>query len=270
KLTLNADGSYEYVATADSISANAQDVFTYTVKDGDGDLATTTLTINVADVSISGTETTATVDEAGLDGIGTDEASDKEKVINGDLNLATGTTVEAQSGTASFGTWSIDTAGKFNYTLTNNTDDAANADETDSFSYTAKDANGNTVTNTVKITIIDDAPVAVADTGSVTEGATLTVAALSGVLADDTAGADGWEPTGAVVGVATGTSTSDVSGNVASEIVGQYGKLTLNADGSYEYVATADSISANAQDVFTYTVKDGDGDLATTTLTINV
>ncbi len=121
KLTLNADGSYTYVATANAITADAQDVFTYSVKDGDGDLTNTTLTIDVADVAMDGTNTEDTVYEAGIDGIGTESSTDKEKVINGDLNLATGTTVDAQSGTASFGTWSIDANGKFNYTLTTKT-----------------------------------------------------------------------------------------------------------------------------------------------------
>ena len=66
-LHLNADGSYTYQSTANNISSNATDVFVYTIKDGDGDLSTTTLTINLADVSWLPDNQTVTVNEAALD-----------------------------------------------------------------------------------------------------------------------------------------------------------------------------------------------------------
>ncbi|MEQ1251772.1 hypothetical protein, partial [Acinetobacter junii] len=67
----------------------------------------------------------------------------------------------------------------------------------DTFSYTTKDAQGNSTTNTVTITIIDDAPVATPDTNSITEdsvpnpvsGNVLTGDVSSGDTAD-TQGAD--------------------------------------------------------------------------------
>ncbi len=40
---------------------------------------------------------------------------------------------------------------------------------------------------------------------------------------------------------------------------GQYGKLTINEDGSYSYARNAGT-PGNVSDVFTYTIKDGDGD----------
>ncbi len=120
--------------------------------------------------------------------------------------------------------------------------------------------------------IEDDGPVAVADTNTVTEGSTLTVSAANGVLENDTAGTDGWSSTGAVVGVASGDTSTNLNdtSKVATEIEGEYGKLTLSADGSYTYVATSNVITSDSQDVFTYTVKDADGDLTNTTLTIDV
>ena len=48
-----------------------------------------------------------------------------------------------------------------------------------------------------------------------------------------------------------------------------FGKLTLAANGSYSYTRDAGT-AGGANDVFTYTVKDGDGDLSHTTLTISV
>ena len=53
------------------------------------------------------------------------------------------------------------------------------------------------------------------------------------------------------------------------QIHGTYGTLTLQADGSYSYVRDAGS-PGGVNDVFTYTIKDGDGDLSHTTLTIAI
>jgi len=56
---------------------------------------------------------------------------------------------------------------------------------------------------------------------------------------------------------------------VGHAVAGTYGTLTLNADGSYSYVANQ-SVPSNiiAQDIFTYTATDGDGGSATSSLTI--
>ena len=103
------------------------------------------------------------------------------------------------------------------------------------------------------------------------EGALLTVAA-SGVLSNDVAGADGFAAGGGVVGVraAGGDLTTDVTTGVGTNIAGLHGTLHLNADGGYTYQSTANNITADTTDVFVYTIKDGDGDLSTTTLTINL
>jgi VCBS repeat-containing protein len=59
--------------------------------------------------------------------------------------------------------------------------------------------------------------------------------------------------------------------NVGDALVGSYGTLTLNADGSYIYVADH-TVPSNiiAQDIFTYTASDGDGGTATSSLTITI
>ena len=133
------------------------------------------------------------------------------------------------------------------------------------------DANGNTATGTITINIVDDVPTATVDSGNVNEGALLTVAA-AGVLTNDVAGADGFTAGGGVVGVraAGGDLTTDVTTGVETDIAGLHGTLHLQANGSYTYQSTANNITANTTDVFVYTIKDGDGDLSTTTLTINL
>ena len=130
------------------------------------------------------------------------------------------------------------------------------------------DTDGDTAAATVAINITDDIPTAHADSGNVTEGGLLTVAALSGVLSNDVAGADGDSIAG--IRAAGNDTTTPVSGGVNTNITGVHGTLHLNADGSYTYQSNPNNISSNATDVFVYTIKDGDGDLSTTTLTINL
>ncbi|TIS50141.1 MAG: hypothetical protein E5W93_18355, partial [Mesorhizobium sp.] len=83
----------------------------------------------------------------------------------------------------------------------------------------------------------------------------------------DTQGADG----ATVVGVAKGTTNADLddASTLDVQVQGAYGKLTLHADGSYTYVRDANT-PGGVNDVFTYTIKDGDGDTSHTTLTIAI
>ena len=107
--------------------------------------------------------------------------------------------------------------------------------------------------------------------GAVQEGDTLTVTAENGVLVNDESGADGYNSS-QIVGVVSGSSagTDVVNNNVATEISGTYGKLTLNADGSYTYVSTENAVTADATDTFTYTIQDADSDLDSAVLSINI
>src|SRR5262249_37434192 len=133
---------------------------------------------------------------------------------------------------------------------------------TDAFTYTVTDSLGNTNTSTITIAIKDDVPTANADSGTVTEGALLTVNAPNDVLHNDISGADGFVAGSTIVGVAATSSTqSPVSGNVDTDLSGSHGTLHLYADGHYTYQSFANNISANTTDTFVYTVKDGDGDL---------
>ncbi len=108
---------------------------------------------------------------------------------------------------------------------------------------------------------------------TVQEGMSILVpaSATSGVLANDS-DTDGGSLT--VASIRTGTETgAGTDGAVGVALQGTYGKLTLNADGSYSYVA--DDISTLnpgqiVKDYFTYTVSDGQGGSDKATLTISV
>jgi len=79
------------------------------------------------------------------------------------------------------------------------------------------------------------------------------------------------------IDLSTPRSISEVNGsaaNVGVMVAGAHGSLLLNADGSYAYYADAsvDPLQAgdHVSDIFNFTVDDGQGHQATTTLTFNI
>ncbi len=95
-----------------------------------------------------------------------------------------------------------------------------------------------------------------------------TTPIIGNVLVNDFFGPDGLAASGGVVGVEKGNTgkSDDDSSTVGNVIHGSYGDLTLYADGTYKYEMTG----GEGNDVFTYTIKDADGDLSHATLTISV
>src|SRR4051812_801563 len=65
----------------------------------------------------------------------------------------------------------------------------------------------------------------------------------------------------------SGLATAVSAAAAGTTIAGAYGQLTIHQDGSYSYSRDAGT-AGGVNDVFTYTLKDGDGDTVTTTLTI--
>ena len=89
--------------------------------------------------------------------------------------------------------------------------------------------------------------------------------------------ADGDDPANLVVSaVRVGSHEgSGTAGTLGQALTGTYGQLTLNANGSYTYVANQDAADAldagdTATDVFNYTVSDGNGGTDTATITITI
>jgi VCBS repeat-containing protein len=301
-LTLNADGSYSYVHTG--MAGGGTDSFTYTIKDADGSISTATLTIAVADsspggISIPGAGGADTqVFEAGLGPRGGEPAGSNSAApttavgtitftsVDGVKQIEVGGLVLTASGalktftdatgslTASFSYDAATGQGtiSYSYTLVDNTQGDPSSV---SFAVAVTDQDGDrSQGGDLVISIVDDAPVAVADTDSVAAGQ--LVAETGNVLtgagttsgAADVLGADGASAGGAVVGVVLGPSGSPVSGGVGAAITGAFGTLTLNADGSYSYVHAG--AAGGGTDVFTYTIRDADGSQSTTTLNIAV
>ncbi|MGO8912843.1 MAG: NF038122 family metalloprotease, partial [Bradyrhizobium sp.] len=124
--------------------------------------------------------------------------------------------------------------------------------------------------NTTSQVTIDRAPVATNSTASDLAGSTVGTSAAAGVLSHAT------DPDGDGLTVTGVSDTGSGAGTVGTSLAGAYGHLTLNADGSYSYVADNASAIASApagshlQDTFSYTVSDGSGGTATATLTVTL
>ena len=166
-------------------------------------------------------------------------------------------TIVTQSGTLTI--TGYDAAhGKVSYSYTENgqAKDHSSGKFADSFVVVVKDAAGNTAMDMLDITITDTAPVAQNDVNSINEGD----ASVNGnVLLNDAMGAD-----------------APVAVNPVHEN-GQYGHLTLQADGTYTYTLNSDHPTVKAlndgqslTETFTYTIKDADGSISSANLNITI
>ncbi|HIF9391945.1 TPA: Ig-like domain-containing protein, partial [Photobacterium damselae] len=225
-VTINADGSWEYVPNPDF---NGEDSFTVVVDDGNGGTDTITVTVNVTPVNDApvGEDVSAeTQEETAVTGQLT--ATD----VDGDnLSFKPGSNPENGSVTVNpDGSWEYVPNPDFN--------------GEDSFTVVVDDGNGgsDTITVTVNVTPVNDAPVG-EDVSAETQEET------------------------AVIGQLTAT---DVDGDNLTFKPGtnpENGQVTVNADGSWEYVPNTDF---NGEDSFTVVVDDGNGGTDTITVTVNV
>ena len=156
----------------------------------------------------------------------------------------------------------------YSYRLADNTSgDATN----DVFVVTVTDLDGDVATARLTVNITDDGPVARNDTDNIAGGTfgpeignvLSGVGTTSRSAGADTLGADGALISGFRAGASGGFAA------VGATIVGQYGTLTLGADGNYTYVRNFNTPGGVA-DVFSYQLTDSDGDASTATLTINI
>jgi large repetitive protein len=236
--TLNADGTYIYVHNG---GESTSDSFTYKASDGSlqSNTATVTITITavndapVASPDFYSMSEGGTLSPAAPGVLGNDTDPD-----NPTLNAV------LVSGPAHASSFTLNANGSFNY--------VHNGSETtsDSFTYKANDGSldSNTVTVSISISAVNDAPVAVNDGYGVNEGATLTVSA-PGVLGNDT----------------------DAENNALTAVLvsgpAHAASFSLNADGSFAYVHNG---SETTTDSFTYRANDGtaNSNIATVTITI--
>ncbi|AMO60359.1 putative outer membrane adhesin like protein [Mycolicibacterium phlei] len=228
---LNADGSFVYTPNA---NFTGTDAFSYVATDGELTGAPTLVRITVTPVNddpVANPDSYTVNEDAVL--VGNVLANDVD--VDGDP-----LTVTPGAGTAN-GQLQWHSNGSFTYTPN------ANFHGTDSFTYTVTDSHGATsgpATVTITVNPVNDAPVAVNDSFTVTEDGTLT----NNVLTND----------------------SDVDGDsLTASVVSNpaHGTLTLESDGSFTYKPNENYYGT---DSFSYTVSDGTATSAPAVVTITV
>ncbi|WP_435035472.1 retention module-containing protein [Pseudomonas neuropathica] len=287
-LTLDANGNAVYHSNPNTVSGpGAVDVFTYTVRDSDGDESTTTITIDVYNSCLKAvSDTDVTVYEKALD-LTKDGADLAAGTVTGSDPTSTGETASGTlvgsvtgavgaisyalvgSATGNYGQIVLNPNGTYTYTLTSPASTTPHADDganslSETFTYQATDSLGNIVTNTIVVSIVDDVPKAVNDSNAYSASETQLI--LTGnVLTNDVQGADV---------VATGPNAGPIT---PATIVGTYGTLVLNANGTYTYTLDGNDADfkalhggGNGTETFTYTLTDADGDTSTANLVLNV
>ncbi len=235
-VALAANGSFTYTPTAGFMGT---DSFTYVANDGtiDSNIATITITVNAvnhAPVAVNDSystdeDTTLTIAGAGV--LGNDADADSAA-----LNAVLGTA-------PANGTLTLNTNGSFTYTP------YANFNGSDSFTYKANDGALDSNVATVNITVnpVNDAPDAVNDAYTSTQGTDLVIAA-PGVLGND-------------------SDVDSTTLTAAIEVSPANGNVTLSANGSFTYTA---NLGFTGTDTFTYRASDGATVSNAAIVTINV
>src|SRR5262245_12964264 len=247
-LTLNADGTYVYTLDNEKLAVQAlgegqtaTDVFSYTVSDGLGHTATTTLTVVVTgtnDGPVAEGDANAAPEDTGP--VSGNVLINDSDVDNGDVLAVSAVAGSAGNvGTAiagAYGTLVLNANGTYSYTLDNGKEAVQALGEgqqaQDSFTYTVTDSHGATATATLVITVTgtNDAPEAEADSNAAAEDG----APVSGNVLSNDSDADSGDK------LAVSTVAGDAA-NVGAPIEGTYGTLQLNDNGSYSYTLNNDS-----------------------------
>ncbi len=234
-LSLAANGGFTYTPASNYTGA---DSFTYHVSDGQATSATVTVNLTVQavdDPPVANDDSYSTNEDTALD-----DGSVLGNDTDVEMAALTATVVSAPQ----HGTLTLQANGNFHY------EPAANFHGSDSFTYTANDGNSDSNIATVTITVaaVNDAPVANADSYTVNEDVAFDATAGNGVLAND-------------------TDVDQDTLNAVLVAAPAHGTLTLQADGSFHFVPSANYHGA---DSFTYRANDGalDSNIATVTLDI--
>ena len=233
------------------------DSFEYMLEDATGDTAQATVDVTVTSADgtpSAGDDSVSVAQDSGAtrvavlanDSFGSDGPGSASLVIN--AAPAHGSAVVDDGGTAS-----DPTDDAVNYTP------AAGYSGSDAFQYTLEDANGDTASATVDVTVtmspVDGMPSATDDSVSVAEdGGPVTVS----VLANDSFGSDGPGSTALVL------SSGPAHGNAVVNHAGTSGDPT---DDTIEY--TPDP-GYNGSDSFGYAIEDANGDTASATVNVTV
>ncbi len=232
-VSVNPDGTLRYMPNPDF---NGTDTITYTVSDGRGGFANSTVVVTVNganDAPITAADTATTPEDSPV----------VIAVLANDIDTD-GDALSVISASAGNGSVVINTDGTLTYAP------ALNFNGTDTITYRISDGRGGTAIGSVTVTVasVNDIPVAQPDIASVNEDSSVNIA----VLGND----------------------SDVDGDPMSIVatgpnapMATNGTVSVNPDGTLRYTPIPNYDGA---DTITYTISDGRGGFATTTVTVTV
>ncbi|WP_244649761.1 VCBS domain-containing protein [Pseudovibrio japonicus] len=239
-LTFSAASTvFDYLAVGEQVEL----VFTVTLDDGNGGIATQPVT-----VTIVGTNDAPIVSDIAASTPEDDSVLIEPAYIDPDASDAATITFDASSTTGEVslvnGTFQYNPNGQFEHLAVGET-------ATDTFTYTVSDGTAEPVTRTVTVTITgaNDAPVVSDIATSTSEDDSV----LIDPVFTDVDSAD------------THTITFDASGTTG-EVSLVDSKFRYNPNGQFEHLAVGET----ATDNFTYTVDDGNGGVVTKTATITI
>ena len=272
-LTLNADGSYSYIAdnsaaiNAAATGSHAVDSFTYTVSDGHGGTTMATLNITLDRPPVVATETATVValgTVGGTAGTGGTGALAGDSDPDGDAltitALAGGTVGSVDHGT--YGDLILGADGSYSYSagatateVTNLAGAAGASPAVDSFNYTVSDGQGGTTSATLNISLLTYGAPVITAPASATAGQG-QASPITGVSLAET---------GATAGETFTATLSDIDGLLGATGTGVTGSggNSLTITGSLKQVNTdlasltvseastgSDTITLNATDGF--------------------
>ena len=261
-------------------SGDAYTDFTFRVNDGTDDSAGGTMVINVAPVNDAPKAKNDTLEiVAGNEQSGSVTANDRDDDGRNDERLVTDIdgNLPGEPVTGIFGTLTVNEDGTFTYVA--DSDAALELREgdsgSDSFTYTIADEAGATDTATLTITVngLDPdnrPPVAVDDIVFVDEGKRVNGNAIKNTFG----GSDSDPDRGNTLSISS-IAANGVPGAIGEAVQGEYGELTVNSGGKFNYRARAEAADAlksgeTVTDSFTYTLADGSGGTDTATIFVNV
>ena len=296
ELTLNADGSWQYVldnslAAVQALRVSGQtltDNFTYLLTDLWGGTANGLLTITIDgrnDFPVANDDTAAAVEAGGVNngsggvdprGNVLDNDTDVDGVQYGETRTVLQYTAEnGQSASAGqllqglYGTLLINADGSYVYTVDNSNPTvqamrSASESLREVFTYRMRDTAGATADARLTVTIQgnNDNPVARDDSNTASDQ--VPAPHTSGNVLPNDSDVDGGDSLSVTAIRAGQEGASGNAGVIGQPIAGRYGALVLNADGSYTYtidlsnpeVLAAAGLGQVLKDYFTYTISD--------------
>ena len=293
EFTINADGSWRFDPGTDFQSLGQGSLrlthLLYTVSDGNGDTATAALFVWVEGANDVATDDTGTTDEDsvltvadGATGTTTTNEDGTTMTVNADLLLndvhpqgdplsihASGT-VQGSNG----GLFTINDDGSWRFDPGTGFDDlAVGATRDTSVDYIVSDGDGSTetATLTVRVSGVNDAPVATDDSGRTLNDRALTVSNDARGLVNADLLYNDIDPDSNLSITAVDGDTA----NLGTAIAGSYGgQFTVNADGSWHFDPGTDfddlAPGETSDTSVVYTVSDGSDETASASLLVVV